>query len=133
MVCVILRLSPDYTDLLNKTGIRAMVEEKIKIDRFEGHNFGFWKMQIEDYLYLKKLHLPLSEKMPADMKKDEWDLLDRHALGIVRLSLEKNVAFNIVNENTTTGLIKALPNMYEKPSAANKVYLIRQLVNMKMR
>ena len=28
--------------------------------------------------------------------------------------------------------MKALSNMYEKPSAANKVYLIRRLVNLKM-
>ena len=54
-----------------------MAEEKIKIDKFEGHDFGFWKMQIEDYLYQKKLHLPLAGVMPADMKKEEWELLDR--------------------------------------------------------
>ena len=110
-----------------------MAEEKIKIDKFVGHDFGFWRMQIEYYLYQKKLHLPLSGTMPEGMKQEEWDLLDRQALGVVRLSLAKNVAFNIVNEKTTAGLIKALSNMYEKPSAANKVYLIRQLVNTKMR
>ena len=49
------------------------------------------------------------------------------------MSLAKNVVFNIVNEKTTARLIRALSNMYEKPSAANKVYLIRQLVNTKMR
>ncbi|GKG48001.1 hypothetical protein Tco_0509886, partial [Tanacetum coccineum] len=50
------------------------------------------------------------------------------ALGAVRLSLAKNVAYNVVNEKTTYGLFKALSNMYEKPSA----FLIRQLVNTKM-
>ncbi|GJW21721.1 hypothetical protein Tco_0032343 [Tanacetum coccineum] len=54
------------------------------------------------------------------------------ALGVVRLSLAKNLAFNVVNEKTTLGLLKALSNMYEKPSASNKVFLIRQLVNTKM-
>jgi len=37
-----------------------------------------------------------------------------------------------MNENTIVGLMKALSNMYEKPSATNKVYLIRRLVNLKM-
>ena len=106
---------------------------KVKIDKFEGHDFGFWKMQIEDYLYQKKLHEPLSGEKPKDMKQEDWDLLDRHALGVVRLSLAKNVAYNIVNVKTTHELIKALSNMYEKPSAANKVFLIRQLVNLKMK
>ncbi|GKA80076.1 retrovirus-related pol polyprotein from transposon TNT 1-94 [Tanacetum coccineum] len=80
-------------------------DDKIKIDKFHGHDFGFWKMKIEDYL---------------------------QALGAVRLSLAKNVAYNIVNEKTTYDLLKALSNMYEKPSASNKVFLIRQLVNTKM-
>ncbi|GJT43808.1 retrovirus-related pol polyprotein from transposon TNT 1-94 [Tanacetum coccineum] len=57
---------------------------------------------------------------------------DRQALGAVKLSLAKNVAYNVVNEKTTYGLLKALSNMYEKPSASNKVFLIRQLVNTKM-
>ena len=46
--------------------------------------------------------------------------------------MAKNVAYNVMKETTTYGLIKALSNMYEKSSASNKVYLIRQLVNTKM-
>ena len=59
-------------------------------------------------------------------------MLDRQTLGVIRLTLVKNVAFNIMNENTTVDLMKALSNMYEKPSAANKVYLICRLINLKM-
>nr|GEU94571.1 hypothetical protein [Tanacetum cinerariifolium] len=33
---------------------------------------------------------------------------------------DENVAYNVVNEKTTYDLIKALSNMYEKPSASNK-------------
>ncbi|KAL9262034.1 Retrovirus-related Pol polyprotein from transposon TNT 1-94-like protein, partial [Drosera capensis] len=67
--------------------------------------------------------VPATNSVPAD----------RQALGVVRLTLAKNVAYNIVNEKTTYGLIHALSNMYEKSSASNKVFLIRQLVNTKMR
>ncbi|VFQ71589.1 unnamed protein product [Cuscuta campestris] len=67
------------------------------------------------------------------MSDADWAILGRKALGVVRLSLAKSVAFNIVNETTTHGLLKALSNMYEKPSALNKVFLIRQLVNTRMR
>ncbi|CAJ2648559.1 unnamed protein product [Trifolium pratense] len=110
----------------------ALEEGKVKIERFDGRDFSFWKMQIEDYLYQKKLYQPLSGKKPDDMKQEDWVLLDRQALGVIRLTLAKNVAFNIVNETTTAGLIKALSDMYEKPSAANKVYLMRRLFNLKM-
>ncbi|XP_014620523.1 uncharacterized protein [Glycine max] len=110
----------------------ALEEGKVKIEKFEGRDFSFWKMQIEDYLYQKKLYQPLSGVKPDDMKQEEWNLLDRKALGMIRLTLTKNVTFNIVNEKTTAGLMKALPDMYEKPLATNKVYLMRRLFNLKM-
>nr|KYP63070.1 Retrovirus-related Pol polyprotein from transposon TNT 1-94 [Cajanus cajan] len=67
------------------------------------------------------------------MSQANWELLDRQALGVVRMTLAKNVVYNIVNEKMTYGLVKALSNMYEKPSVSNKVLLIRQPVNTKMR
>ncbi|KHN11411.1 Retrovirus-related Pol polyprotein from transposon TNT 1-94, partial [Glycine soja] len=99
----------------------ALEEGKVKIEKFDGRDLSFWKMQIKDYLYQKKLYQPLSGDKPDDMKQEEWNLLDRQALGVIKLTLTKNVAFNIVNEKTTAGLMKALSNMYEKPSAANKI------------
>jgi hypothetical protein len=44
---------------------------------------------MEDYLYQKDLFLPLSgvAKKPAAMKDEEWEILDRKALGTIRLSL----------------------------------------------
>ena len=41
------------------------------INKFNGTNFGYWRMQIEDYLYEKKLHLPLLGKKPDTMKNEE--------------------------------------------------------------
>ena len=73
----------------------------MKIKKFNGRDFSFWKMQIEDYLYQKKLYQPLSGDMPDDMRQKEWNLLDRQVLGVIRLTLAKNVALNIVNEKTT--------------------------------
>ena len=40
------------------------------IEKFNGINFGFWRMQIEDYLFGKKLHLSLLGEKPATMKDD---------------------------------------------------------------
>ena len=60
-------------------------------------------------------------------------VLDRKAMSVIRLSLSKNVAFNILKEKTAKGIMEALSNMYEKPSVANKVFLIRELVNTRMK
>ena len=42
-----------------------------RIEKFNGTNFGFWRMRIEDYLYGKKLHLPLLGEKPKTMKAKE--------------------------------------------------------------
>jgi len=47
------------------------------IEKFNGTDFGFCRMQIEDYLYGKKLHLPLLGEKLEIMKDDEWTLLDK--------------------------------------------------------
>jgi len=41
--------------------------------------------------------------------------------------------FNILKEKTAKGIMEALFNMYEKPSAVNKVFLIRELVNTRLK
>ena len=66
------------------------------------------------------------------MKEEKCKLKDRQALGLIRLTLSRNVAFNIVKEKTTSGLLKALSNMYEKPSAMKKVYLMSRFFNLQI-
>ncbi len=100
---------------------------------------------MEDYLYQKDLYLPIVKKpkdmsdeewvvkrKPRDMTDAQWMVLDRKALGAIRLSLSKSVAFNIKGQETATDLTKALSNLYEQRSAARKVHLIKKLVNLKM-
>ena len=52
--------------------------------------------------------------------------------GVIRLTLSRFVAHNVVKEKTTTDLMKAFSSMYEKPLANNKVYLMKKLFNLKM-
>ena len=99
-----------------------MAEEAGKssgIENFDGTDFAYWRIQIEDYLYGRKLHLPLLGTKPEAMKVEEWALPDRQVLGVIRLTLSRPVAHNVVKEKTTADLIKVLSCMYEKPSANN--------------
>uniref|UniRef100_A0A803L3F4 CCHC-type domain-containing protein n=1 Tax=Chenopodium quinoa TaxID=63459 RepID=A0A803L3F4_CHEQI len=59
-------------------------------------------LKIEDYLYQKKLY------GPQVMKGEDWNLLDRQALGVIQLTLSCNVAFNIAKEKTPADSIKTL-------------------------
>jgi hypothetical protein len=71
-------------------------------------------------------------KKPMAMKDEEWEILDRKALGTIWLSLAASLAFNISKEKTTKDLMDALAKLYEKPSVSNKVFLMKRLFNMKM-
>ena len=42
------------------------------------------------------------------------------------------MAFKITKEKTIEDLMKTLATLYEKPSASNKVFLMKHLFNMKM-
>ena len=113
---------------------KRWLEKKVRVQElrnFDGTDFTYWRMQIEDYLYGKKLHLPILGTKPETMKDEDWNLLDRQVLGVIRLTLSRSIAHNVVKEKTTVDLMMALSSMYEKPSANNEVYLMKKLFNLK--
>ena len=89
---------------------------------------------MEDSLYHKDLYLALGgkEKQLVAMKDEEWEVLDRKALGTIRLCLASSVAFNISKEKMKEGVMSTLGKLYEKPSASNNVFLMQCLFTMKM-
>ena len=107
---------------------------RFRVKKFNGQNYQPWKMQIEYYLYQRDLYLPLSGKTKklTSMTDIEWDILDKKALGTMRLCLAMSITFNISKDMTTEGLMSALAKIYEKPLASNKVFLMKHLFNMKM-
>ena len=76
--------------------------------------------------------MPLLGTKPESMKAEEWVLPDRQVLGVIRLTLSKSVAHNVVKKKTTVDLMKALTGMYEKSFTNNKVHLMKKLFNSKM-
>ena len=42
-----------------------------EIEKFDNTDFAYWRMQIENYLYGRKLHLPLLGTKPEAMKEEE--------------------------------------------------------------
>ncbi|KAI3509927.1 hypothetical protein L1887_25452 [Cichorium endivia] len=111
-----------------------MAEDKVVIEKFNGSDFSWWKMQLEALLCQKDLEMVLGDK-PEKMEKaaeDAWNSKDKKAKAVITLSLERSVAFNIMKETTARGMMDALTNMYEKPSAANKVFLMRELFTTRM-
>ena len=115
--------------------MRAIFGEEVKgsgIEKFDGIDFGYWRMQIEDYLYRKKLYLSLLGKKPESMLVVDWILLDKQVLGVIQLTLSRSVTHNVTKKNTIVKLMATLSKMYEKPSANNKEHLMKKMFNLKM-
>lgn len=53
-----------------------------RICKFDGMNFAFWRMQIEDYLYSKKWHHSNMKEKSKAMKDDEWTLVAHQVFGV---------------------------------------------------
>ena len=53
------------------------------------------------------MHLPILETKLETMKAEEWALLDRQVLGVIRLTLSRSVTHNVVKEKITANLMKA--------------------------
>ena len=52
----------------------------------------------------KKLFLPLVGMKPEIIKDEEWILLDRQVLGVIRLTLLRSVAHNAMKEKTNSSI-----------------------------
>ena len=111
-----------------------MEGSKFKIEKFNGQNFQLCKMQMEDYLYQKDLWKLLEgkTKRQGTITEEDWEILDRKALGSIRLCLDPSITFNISKAKMTVELMETLAKLYEKPLALNKVFLMKCLFNMKM-
>ncbi|MFS7903138.1 putative RNA-directed DNA polymerase [Helianthus anomalus] len=113
----------------------AVAEDgKFRIEKFSGTDFAWWRIQIEALLGECDLDVILEEK-PAGMDKVAeaiWNSKDKKARGKITLALTRSVAFNIMEETIARGMLTALSNMYEKSSASNRVFLMRELFNMRM-
>ncbi|KAL2246201.1 UNVERIFIED_CONTAM: Retrovirus-related Pol polyprotein from transposon TNT 1-94 [Sesamum indicum] len=107
------------------------MEGKIPVERFNGSDFRFWRMQMEAYLYGKDLYGPLAEK-PEKTSDEEWKVLDRKAMSAIIMSLSRNVAYNMKGAKSTKEVLQTLADMYKKPSAMNKVMLMKKLFRLQM-
>jgi hypothetical protein len=107
---------------------------KFEVEKFSGkRNFELWKLKMRDLLVqhgLKK-SLACKSKKPKKMTEWEWEELDAKALSTIYLCLADDVLFNIVGEDTTSGLWRKLESLYMTKSLTSKICLKRQLYSLR--
>jgi hypothetical protein len=60
-------------------------------------------------------------------------ILDEKSLGTIRLCQTDEVLFNVVGEDTTSGLWSNLESLYMMKSLTRKIYLMRRLYSLQMK
>ena len=65
------------------------------------------------------------------MTKDDWEELDLLAMSTIRLHLAENVYFTVLDCDSTEMLWTKLCSTYEKETASNKVYLMRNIYDLR--
>jgi len=106
---------------------------KFEVEKFNGKtNIELWKLKMKDLLVQRLLQKALARKSkkPTSMANDEWVDLDVRALSTIRLCLADDVLFNIVGEETTSGLWTRLEGLYMTKSRTNRIYLKMQLYGL---
>jgi hypothetical protein len=67
------------------------------------------------------------------MTEWEWEYLDAKDLSTISLCLNNEVMFNIIGEDTTSGLWSKLESLYMTKSLMSIIYLKRQLYSLWMK
>jgi hypothetical protein len=106
---------------------------KDSVVRLNSSNYFLWKSEMEDHLCCKDLEGPIFHEgvMPADKKADEWKIIDRKCLAVIRKHVEPSVRNHITESTTAFEAWKKLKDTYESPSSNNKVLLFRKFVYMR--
>ena len=99
-----------------------------------GSNYHVWKGKMEDLLYVKDYYLPVfSTDKPEDKSVEEWNILHRKVCGYIRQWVDDNVLNHISGESHARTLWTKLEELYARKTGNNKLFLIKQLINLKYR
>uniref|UniRef100_A0A2N9IUP8 CCHC-type domain-containing protein n=1 Tax=Fagus sylvatica TaxID=28930 RepID=A0A2N9IUP8_FAGSY len=103
--------------------------------KFDGTgNFGLWQRRVKDLLVQQGLVKALygKTKKPEKMTDDEWEELYMKAVSTIRLLLADEVMYDVMEENSTTGIWLNLEKRYMSKSLTNKLHLKQKLYGLKM-
>ena len=77
-----------------------------RMSSFNGSNWVTWKTKMEDLLFCKDLYGPIEgdSGKPEGMKDDEWNRLNRKAVGVIRQWIDDSVFHHVATETSAHDL-----------------------------
>ena len=109
----------------------AISSGMIKLD---ASNYSVWKAMMEDLLYCKDLYEPIvRDKIPEGVTLEDWSVLNRKAVGLIRLHINHNIFHHVANDTDAFKLWQNLESMYERKTAMNKASVMKWLAKLEYR
>ena len=90
---------------------------------------------IEDFLTIKDLldSLEGEESRPKDISDLEWNKMNKKAIVYIRQWIDTFSHYHVANETNVYNLWKKLELVFEQKIVGNKIFLLKKLVNMKLK
>src|SRR3954471_17495988 len=105
---------------------------KYEVPKFDGGtSFSLWKIRMRSSLMLQGLWKVVEEKFFGVSEESKVELQER-SLSAIFMSVTDNVMREIATEKTTFDASKKLEKLYSEKSLTNRLYLKKQLYNLRM-
>ena len=102
--------------------------------KLDASNYSIWKPLMEDLLYCKVLYGPIvRDKIPEGVTQEDWRVLNRKAVGLIRLHINHNIFHHVANDTDAFKLWQKLESMYKRKTAMNKASVIKRLAKLEYR
>lgn len=94
-------------------------------------NYSYWKPMMEDRLYWKDLHEPITNENKSEGKGDkEWKLLNRKAVSMIRKCIDRSLFEHVSTYTNAYKLWTKLESVIQKKTPRNKAHLVRRQVKL---
>lgn len=103
------------------------------ITKLNNDNYSVWKFKVELFLIKEDLWSQTSSVRPSDpTAAAEWEKKDNKARATIGLLIEDTQLVHIRKSTTAKEVWESLKNYHEKSTLTSKVYLLRQICNLKL-
>ena len=108
---------------------------KPKMISLNGSNWQLWKPKMIDYLIRKQLQKPIKLRglKPKKVSDKVWHELEEIEASTIKPWMNDSIYHLVANEPSSWVVWRMLADLYEMDTTRNKMYVIRQFVNLKYR
>jgi hypothetical protein len=75
----------------------------------------------------------VKDKLPDGVTKEEWRVMNRNAVGMIRLYVNHNIFHHVANDTNAYEMWQNLKSICERKTTMNKVAVIKRIAKLEYR